>query len=119
MVGTGFKLEPRDGQPVLTLLAEVHHNDDKDGKPLGIDHPIDRRPIAAFGNSDGDLPMLQWTAAGPGLRFALVLLLHHTDAAREWAYFRQATIGHLDKGLDEARARGLTVVGTKQDWKAI
>ena len=76
-----------------------------------------RRPIAAFGNSDGDLQMLQWTAAGSGSRFCLYV--HHTDAEREWAYDRQSSIGRLDKGLDEARAKGWAVVDMKSDWKRI
>ena len=91
--------------------------DDKAGKPVGINQHIGRRPIAAFGNSDGDLQMLQWTAAGEGSRF--MLLVHHTDADREWAYSRQSKIGHLDKAMDEALKRGWTVVDMKQDWKAI
>jgi hypothetical protein len=75
------------------------------------------RPIAAFGNSDGDLQMLQWTATGSGPRFSLYV--HHTDAEREWAYDRQSSIGRLDKGLDEAKARGWTVVSMKDDWKRV
>jgi hypothetical protein len=78
---------------------------------------IGRRPIAAFGNSDGDLQMLQWAAAGKGGRF--MLIIHHTDAEREWAYDRKSPIGHLDKALDEARNRGWTVVDMKQAWKVI
>ena len=78
---------------------------------------IGRRPIAAFGNSDGDLQMLQWTAAGTGPRFCLYV--HHTDAEREWAYDRESHIGRLDKGLDEAQAKGWTVVDMKNDWKRI
>jgi hypothetical protein len=78
---------------------------------------IGRRPIAAFGNSHGDLQMLQWTAAGPGPRFCLYA--HHTDAAREWAYDRASSIGRLDKGLDQAQAKGWTVVDMKHDWRFI
>jgi len=78
---------------------------------------IGRRPIAAFGNSDGDLQMLQWTTAGQGPRFALIV--HHTDAAREWAYDRKSSIGRLDTALDEAQTKGWTVVDMKQDWKVI
>jgi hypothetical protein len=92
-------------------------NSDKDGKPIGIQKFIGRRPIAAFGNSDGDLQMLQWTAAGSGARLAL--LVHHTDAEREWAYDRQSHIGRLDKALDEAKAKGWTVVSIKHDWQTI
>ena len=91
--------------------------DDKDGKPVGIQQFIGRRPIAAFGNSDGDLQMLQWTAAGAGPRFCLYV--HHDDADREFAYDRKSHIGQLDKGLDEAAAKGWTVVSMKDDWKTV
>jgi phosphoglycolate phosphatase-like HAD superfamily hydrolase len=114
------KFEMRDGQPVLVKLPEVNFIDDKEGKPIGIHQHIGRRPIAAFGNSDGDLHMLQWTAAGPAdeaPRFCMYI--HHTDAEREWAYDRQSHIGRLDKGLDESKSRGWTVVDMKRDWKAI
>jgi haloacid dehalogenase-like hydrolase len=111
------KFELRDGKPVLMRLPEVNFIDDKTGKPVGINEYIGRRPIAAFGNSDGDLEMLQWTTAGRGARLALIV--HHTDAEREWAYDRQSSIGRLDKALDEAHARGWTVVSMKDDWKRI
>jgi hypothetical protein len=111
------KYELRDGKPVLVRLAELNFMNDKDGKPIGIHTQIGRRPIAAFGNSDGDLQMLQWTSAGPGPRLAVYV--HHTDAEREWAYDRESSVGRLDKGLDEARARGWTVVDMKQDWSTI
>ena len=111
------KFELRDGKPVLVRLPEVNFIDDKEGKPVGINQHIGRRPIAAFGNSDGDLQMLQWTAAGRGARLALIV--HHTDAEREWAYDRQSHIGRLDKGLDEAQGKGWTVVDMKQDWKRV
>jgi phosphoserine phosphatase len=113
----GLKLEIRDGKPVLVKLRELVLNDDKEGKPVGIQRHIGRRPIAAFGNSDGDLQMLQWTMAGDGLRFGLIV--HHTDSEREWAYDRESHIGRLDKALDEAQERGWTVVDMKQDWKVI
>jgi phosphoserine phosphatase len=113
----GLKYETRDGKPVIVKLATLVLNDDKEGKPVGIQRHIGRRPIAAFGNSDGDLQMLQWTAAGSGPRFCLYV--HHTDAIREYAYDRQSKIGTLDKGLDEANARGWTVVSMKDDWKQI
>ncbi len=113
----GLKYELRDGKPVLVKLPEIALNDDKEGKPVGIQRHIGRRPIAAFGNSDGDLAMLQWTAAGPGPRFCLYV--HHTDAEREYAYDRASHIGKLDKGLDEAAAKGWTVVDMKADWKVI
>jgi phosphoserine phosphatase len=111
------KFEMRDGKPVLVRLPKIDFVNDKEGKPVGIQMRIGRRPLAAFGNSDGDLQMLQWTAAGAGPR--LCLYVHHTDAQREWAYDRQSSIGRLDKGLDEARAKGWTVVDMKQDWKVI
>jgi phosphoglycolate phosphatase-like HAD superfamily hydrolase len=111
------KFELRDGKPVLVKLPEVNFIDDKTGKPIGINQYIGRRPIAAFGNSDGDLQMLQWTTGGSGPRFAL--LVHHTDAEREWAYDRKSSIGTLDKALDEAQGKGWTVVNMKTDWKRI
>jgi phosphoglycolate phosphatase-like HAD superfamily hydrolase len=109
--------EIRSGKPVLVKLAKLNHIDDKAGKPVGIQRFIGRRPILAFGNSDGDQQMLQWTAAGGGLRF--MGLVRHTDAEREWAYDRQSPIGRLDRALDEATARGWTVVDMKRDWKKI
>jgi hypothetical protein len=111
------KFELRDGKPVLVRLPEVNFIDDKAGKPVGIHQHIGRRPIAAFGNSDGDLQMLQWTCVREKPGFCLYL--HHTDAEREWAYDRQSPIGRLDKGLDEAKARGWTVVDMKRDWKQV
>ena len=111
------KFEMRADGPVLVRLPEINFIDDKAGKPVGIQQHIGRRPIAAFGNSDGDLQMLQWTAAGPGPRFCLYV--HHTDAEREWAYDRQSHIGQLDKGLDEALIKGWIIADMKRDWKAI
>ncbi len=111
------KFEWRDGKPVLVHLPELNFINDKAGKPVGINEHIGRRPIAAFGNSDGDLEMLQWTTAGRGARLALIV--HHTDAEREWAYDRTSSIGRLDKALDAAQARGWTVVSMKDDWKRI
>ena len=111
------KFELRDGKPVLVRLPALNFIDDKEGKPVGIQMHIGRRPLAAFGNSDGDLQMLQWTTAGAGPRFALYV--HHDDAVREWAYDRESHIGKLDKGLDEAKARGWTVVSMKDDWKTV
>ena len=111
------KFEMRNGQPVLVRLPEVNFIDDKAGKPVGINQHIGRRPIAAFGNSDGDLQMLQWTSAGKGARY--MLLVRHTDAEREWAYDRKSKIGHLDKALDEAFNSGWTLVDMKKDWKVI
>jgi phosphoglycolate phosphatase-like HAD superfamily hydrolase len=112
-----LKFELRDSRPVLVKLPAIEFIDDKDGKPVAIQKFIGRRPLAAFGNSDGDLQMLEWTAAGPGRRFCLYV--HHTDAEREWAYDRQSSIGRLDKGLAEAKLRGWTVVSMKDDWKTI
>jgi phosphoserine phosphatase len=119
VVGSSIKtkLETRDGRPVLVRLPELNFIDDKAGKPVGIQQHIGRRPLAAFGNSDGDLQMLQWTAAGSGARFCLCV--HHDDAEREWAYDRESHIGRLDQALDEAAAKGWTVVSMKNDWKRV
>ncbi len=119
VVGSSIKtkFDMSSGQPVLARLPEVNFIDDGPGKPVGINEHIGRRPIAAFGNSDGDLQMLQWTAAGSGARFCLYV--HHTDAEREWVYDRTSHIGKLDKGLDEAAQRGWTVVDMKKDWKTV
>ena len=111
------KFELRDGQPVLVRLPELNFNDDKGGKPVGINRHIGRRPIAAFGNSDGDLQMLQYTGAGSGARFCLYV--HHDDGAREYAYDRKDHLAKLDQGLDEAGAKGWTVVSMKDDWKQV
>jgi len=111
------KFEWVDGKPVLMRLPEIDFIDDKDGKPVAIQKFIGRRPIAAFGNSDGDLQMLQWTTVDNYPHFAL--LVHHTDAEREYAYDRDSAIGHLDKALDEAQQKGWTVVDMKKDWKQI
>ena len=112
-----MKFELRNGKPVLLKLPKINLIDDKAGKPVGIERFIGRRPILAFGNSDGDLQMLQWTAAGDGLRF--MGIVHHTDGEREWAYDRKSSIGRLDKALDEAGQKGWTVVDMKRDWKRI
>jgi hypothetical protein len=119
VVGSSIKLkfELRDGMPALARLPEKNFLDDGPGKPVGIYQQIGRRPIAAFGNSDGDLQMLQWTMAGSGARLALIV--HHTDAEREWAYDRTSSIGQLDKALDSAIANGWTVVDMKSDWKIV
>lgn len=111
------KFELRNGQPVLLRIPEINFIDDKEGKPVGINNFIGKRPVAAFGNSDGDLQMLEWTAAGKGP--SLMLIVHHTDAEREYAYDRQSKIGTLDKALDEANAKGWIVVDMKRDWKTI
>lgn len=119
VVGSSIKtrFEMRDGRPVLMRLPEIDFIDDKAGKPVGIHQHIGRRPIMAFGNSDGDLQMLQWTTSGAGPRFGLIV--HHTDAVREWAYDRESHIGKLDEALDEASAKGWTIVCMKDDWREI
>ena len=109
--------EMQDGIPVPVKLLEIDFVNDNAGKPAGIQKHISRRPIASFGNSDGDLEMLQWTTAGTGARFAL--LVHHTDTDREWAYDRHSTFGRLDKALDEAIVKGWTVVDMKSDWQRV
>jgi phosphoglycolate phosphatase-like HAD superfamily hydrolase len=106
-----------DGKPILVKEPKVEFIDDGPGKPVGINRFIGRRPIFAFGNSDGDQQMLEWTAAGDGARF--MGLVHHTDAEREWAYDRASHVGKLDKALDEANARGWTIVDMKNDWKVV
>jgi phosphoserine phosphatase len=111
------KFETRDGTPVLIKEAKIEFVDDGPGKPAGINKFIGRRPIFAFGNSDGDQQMLEWTAAGDGPRFAG--LVHHTDADREYAYDRNSPIGKLDKAWDEAAQKGWTIVDMKNDWKTI
>lgn len=119
VIGTTFvtAYQLKDGQPSILRTAKLAHNDDGPGKPESIDAVIGRRPILAFGNSDGDLQMLQWTAAGSGKR--LMGLVHHTDAKREWAYDRQSPIGKLDKALDEAKSRGWTIVDMAAEWRRI
>jgi hypothetical protein len=119
VVGSSIKtsFEMRDGRPVLVRLPEMNFIDDKAGKPVGIHQHIGRRPIAAFGNSDGDLQMLQWTAAGP--RDALCVIIHHTDAEREWAYDRASHIGRLDAALTAARGADWTVVDMRRDWRTV
>jgi len=111
------KFQMIDGKPVLMRLPEIDFIDDGPGKPVGINEHIGRRPIAAFGNSDGDMQMLQYTTGGSGARFGLIV--HHTDAVREWAYDRDSSIGKLDKALDAAPAAGWTVMNMKDDWKTI
>ena len=119
VVGSSIKtkFQFKDGIPELFRLPEVHFIDDKAGKPVGINEHIGRRPIAAFGNSDGDLEMLQWTTLAGGRRFGLIV--HHTDAEREYAYDRNSAFGRLDTALDAAAANGWTVVDMKNDWKRV
>jgi phosphoserine phosphatase len=109
--------EMRDGKPVLLRQPAVDVIDDKQGKPINIHKVIGRRPILAFGNSDGDQQMLEWTAAGSGARF--MGLVHHTDAAREFDYDRKSSIGRLDTALDEATSKKWTVVSMKDDWNRV
>jgi len=118
VVGSSVKVkyEERDGQPVLVRLPEIDFIDDKEGKPVGINSHIGRQPIAAFGNSDGDFQMLKWTGRNPD---TLKVLVHHTDAEREYAYDRKSHIGRLDKALDYAREHDWTVIDMKADWKRI
>lgn len=106
-----------DGKPVLQKVDKVEFVDDGPGKPVGINRFIGRRPIFAFGNSDGDQQMLEWTAAAEGARF--MGIVHHTDDKREWAYDRKSHVGKLDKALDEGTKRGWTIVDMKNDWKTI
>jgi phosphoserine phosphatase len=119
VVGSSIKTtyEVRNGKPVLVRLPEVNFIDDKAGKPVGIHQHIGRRPIAAFGNSDGDFQMLEWVTAGPGPRFGLIV--HHDDAEREYAYDRKSHVGRLDRGLDEGPKRGWTIVSMKRDWRTV
>jgi phosphoglycolate phosphatase-like HAD superfamily hydrolase len=119
VVGSSIKtrFELREGKPVLMRLPEINFIDDKAGKPVGIHMHVGRRPVAAFGNSDGDLQMIQWTTAGSGARFGLIV--HHTDSEREYAYDRQSSVGRLDKAFEEAKRQGWTIVDIKQDWKRI
>ncbi len=119
VIGSNFvtQFQLNNGQPQVLRTARLAHNDDGPGKPESIDAIIGRRPILAFGNSDGDLQMLQWTAAGSGKRF--MGLVHHTDAKREWAYDRHSSVGRLDKALDQARTQHWTVVDMASDWRRI
>ena len=119
VIGSRIKVrhELRNGQPVLLRLPEVDLVDDKAGKVVGIHQVIGRRPVAAFGNSDGDFEMLEWTTSGSGPRLGVIV--HHTDADREWAYDRASHIGQLTRGLDEAPKRGWVVVDMKQEWRVI
>ncbi len=119
VIGSRIKMEYREygGHPVIARLPSVDFIDDKAGKPVGIEQVIGRRPIMAFGNSDGDFQMLEWTTTGKGPRFALIV--HHTDADREWAYDRTSHIGQLVRGLDEGPKRGWIIADMKADWKVI
>ena len=119
VVGSSLKAkyEVRNGKPVIIKLPEINLVDDKEGKPVGIHQHIGQRPIFAAGNSDGDYQMLEWTTAGEGPRFGLIL--HHTDAKREWAYDRDSHVGQLNKALDDAGKKGWTVIDMKDDWNVV
>jgi hypothetical protein len=119
VVGSSIRTryEVRDGLPMIARLPEIDFIDDKAGKPVGINKFIGRRPVLAFGNSDGDFEMLEWTTSGTGPRLGLIL--HHDDSVREWAYDRESGIGRLARGLDEAPKRGWRIVSMKDDWKQI
>jgi hypothetical protein len=111
------KYEVRDGKPVIVRLPEIEFIDDKAGKPVGINRYIGRKPILAFGNSDGDFEMLEYTTSAPGPRLGLIV--HHDDAEREYAYDRKSSIGRLERGLDEAAQRGWVVVSMQDDWRRV
>jgi phosphoglycolate phosphatase-like HAD superfamily hydrolase len=119
VVGSSIKtkFQMRDGQPELFRLPAIDFVDDGPGKPVGINAHIGQRPIAAFGNSDGDIQMLQWATKSGGRRFGLIV--HHTDAAREYGYDRKSHFGKLDKGFDAATVNGWTLVSMKDDWKTV
>ena len=119
VIGTTFasRFQNKDGALSIVRLASLAHNDDGPGKPESIEAIIGRRPVFAFGNSDGDLQMLQWTMAGEGKRFAG--LVHHTDSQREWAYDRKSNIGHLDKALDQATSDKWVVVDMATEWSRV
>ena len=119
VIGSRIKVsyEVRNGKPVILRLPEIDFVDDRKGKPVGIHQQIGRRPILAFGNSDGDFEMLEWTTAGPGPR--LGLLVHHDDAQRETAYDRNSPFGKLARGLDEAASRRWVVTSMQKDWNRI
>ena len=119
VIGSSLKAKysDKDGQPAILKLPEINLVDDKEGKPVGIHQYIGQRPIFASGNSDGDYQMLEWTTAGSGPRFGL--LLHHTDAKREWAYDRDSHVGRLDRGLNDAGKKGWTVIDMQKDWKTV
>jgi hypothetical protein len=106
-----------DGMPTILKDPGIAFIDDKEGKPLGIDSHIGKRPIFVAGNSDGDVAMLEWSTAGEGPRFGMIV--HHTDAVREWAYDRDSTVGRLDVGLDQAPAKRWLLVDMAKDWATV
>jgi len=119
IIGSSIKTEfdYNNGNPVIKRLPELDFIDDKEGKPVGINKFIGKKPIFAAGNSDGDLQMLQWTASNSKKNFELYI--HHTDEIREWAYDKESHVGKLDKGIAEANEKGWTIVDMKNDWKVI
>ena len=119
MIGSSVKTryEVRNGQPAIVRLPQIDFIDDKAGKPVGIHKFIGKRPIAAFGNSDGDVEMLEYVTSGSGARLGVIV--HHDDGAREFAYDRTSPIGRLARGLDEGPKRGWTIVSMKNDWRTI
>ncbi|HVJ87423.1 MAG TPA: HAD family hydrolase [Caulifigura sp.] len=119
VVGTTFKTryEFKEGRSRIIIQPEIDLVDDHAGKPVGIERAIGKRPILAFGNSDGDFEMLEYTTSSPGPRLGLIV--HHTDAEREYAYDRQSAIGRLDKALDEAPRKGWIVVDMKSEWRQV
>jgi hypothetical protein len=112
-----FAFELKDGKPMVMMQPPLEFNDDRSGKPIAIAQIIGKRPIAAFGNSDGDFQMLQWTTAGSGRRLGMIV--HHDDAAREYAYDRDSAVGKLADGLDQYRATGWGLISMKNDWKVV
>jgi len=119
VVGTSMELEYEllDGKPVIQRKPQLHFLNDKGGKPVSIERFIGRRPILAAGNSDGDYQMLEWTTAGEGRRLGLIV--HHTDAKREWAYDRDSSSGRLDRGLDDAAGNGWLLIDMASEWKLV
>ena len=119
VVGSSFELryERREPGPALVREPKLHFINDKGGKPVGIQRHIGRRPVVAVGNSDGDYEMLEWTTSGAGPRLGLIV--HHTDAQREWAYDRQSSEGRLDRALNDAPAQGWTVIDMARDWGVV
>ena len=119
VVGSSIKTkyEYNDGNPVIRRLPEINFIDDREGKPEGINRYIGKKPVFASGNSDGDLQMMRWADSNSYPSFQLYL--HHTDSTREWAYDREPSISQLDKGLDEAKEKGWTLIDMKTDWKVV
>jgi phosphoserine phosphatase len=118
VVGSRIKVEyDAHGPPVLRRLPAIELVDDRAGKPVGLQQAIGKRPLAAFGNSDGDFELLEWTTSGPGARLGMIV--HHTDAGREWSYDRASQVGRLSRALDEAAARGWVVADMQRDWRVV